>query len=427
MSNLFEQFQNHPLFQNLINKLDEIDKLLDIDSFDENQKESLLAYKQILTTININLRSKALPMVPKNVLDNLNAAIVNLSQTVLLNINSYPGQYTTLLDWYKRIPTLEKKSELKESFNSLIENFLSRQDKIEGRINAEIDNFQVKQEKQFENWENEKIKMQEEIDSLREQNNILKSQVEDFNTEIQEQQVKIDKMIATFQNTFNENTDDFEERFVNKETEYNDKIETLLSEQKNAADNTLAHLEKRKEEIEKLWGIIGKSATVGNASFVAEKHKEFADTMMWWTIGLMTIGLLFIGVATWKLFTGKYVYTDFVWKVITSAIILIPAFYCANISKRQRDREFQLRDFEIKTATLEPFMENMILDNVDATEQEINKDKVKLELTKAFFNHQFNLYDKNDDCVVLPKEMAKILNNLAKKCHLNVSIGDDKK
>ena len=72
-------------------------------------------------------------------------------------------------------------------------------------------------------------------------------------------------------------------------------------------------------------------------------------------------------------------------------------------------------------------MENMILDNIDTTGQEINKDKVKLELTKAFFNHQFNLYDKNDDCVVLPKEMAKILNNLAKKCHLNVNIGDDKK
>ena len=135
----------------------------------------------------------------------------------------------------------------------------------------------------------------------------------------------------------------------------------------------------------------------------------------------MFIGLAYIGVATWKLFQGTYVYTDFVWKVITSAVILVPALYCANISKRQRDREFQLRDFELKTAALEPFMENMTLESSSGEGDILNKDQVKLELTKSFFDQQFN--NKTNDCLLLPKELTKLLNTLAKKCNLNINVG----
>ena len=444
MNKLFEQFENHALFQTLANKLSFIEKSVNDDSYNEMEKESLLAYQQLLTIIKTNLSSKALPMVNKSVLDNLNTSISNLTNGVLTNINGYSTQYQSVMDWYKRIPTLEKKSEIKESYNSLIDNFLEKQERIEEKIKFEIDKFALKQEhlteltvkeiddfkskqnEQFDNWENEKTKMQEEIDSLREQNDNLKIQIKNFEAEIQNQQRKIDRIIDNFETTFKENSDDFEERFTNKENEYNNTINGLLTEQKSAADKTLSHLEKRKDEVEKLWGIIGKSATVGNASSKATEHKEFADTMMWWTIALMCIALTIIGVSTWKLFSGTYTYMSFVWKVITSAIILIPAFYCANISKRQRDREFQLRDFEIKIATLEPFMENMILENNCDNDTLINKDKVKLELTKIFFDKQFTSINSSNDCILIPKELAKILNTLAKKCNLNINIGDEK-
>ena len=42
----------------------------------------------------------------------------------------------------------------------------------------------------------------------------LKTQIENFEAEIQNQQRKIDRIIDTFETTFKENTDDFEERFV---------------------------------------------------------------------------------------------------------------------------------------------------------------------------------------------------------------------
>ena len=130
MNNLFEQFENHVLFQTLANKIDFIKNALQEDSYNESQKESMLAYQLLLVIIQANLSSKALPMVNQAVLDNLNNSISNLSAGILTNINGYPSQYNSVMDWYKRIPTLEKKSEIKESFNSLIESFLIRQDEI---------------------------------------------------------------------------------------------------------------------------------------------------------------------------------------------------------------------------------------------------------------------------------------------------------
>lgn len=140
---------------------------------------------------------------------------------------------------------------------------------------------------------------------------------------------------------------------------------------------------------------------------------------MWLVVFVLSITTII------DLCSGNFNYLHFMYKIIGSSVFLIPAFYCSNISKRHRDREFQLRDFEVKTAALEPFMENMILENASITNDEVNKDKIKLELTKTFFGQNFDS-SKSNDCILIPKEVAKILNTLAKQCNLNISLGDSK-
>lgn len=424
MSNLFEQYQSHEISQTIENKLSEINNALDNVSYNESQINSLQAFQQLILTIKANLMSRNLPLVPQNILNQLNAAIKNLSLNLLPNIDASYTQYQALMDWFKRIPTIEKKSEVKESLNQIIENFKNKQNKISEEINSEIVNFKSLQEEELNSWNDEKKSMQSEIEQLKQDKIKLEENVTSLSQKLLNQENKMNELISAFKNDYETNKADFEERFTNKEKEYDTKIENLLNEQKNAAKVIITHLEQRQDEVEKLWGIIGKSGTVGNASSKASEHKKFADTMMWWTIVLMCIALIIIAIATWKLFSGKYTYMSFVWKVLTSAIILAPAFYCANISKRQRDREFQLRDFEIKTATLEPFMENMFLVNENANSETINKDKVKLELTKIFFDKQFSNTNSQNDCILLPKEIVKILNSFAKKCNFNINLGD---
>ncbi len=117
MSNLFEQYQNHEISQTIENKLSEINNALGNVSYNESQINSLQAFQQLILTIRTNLMSRNLPCVPQNILNQLNVALKNLSLNLLSNIDTSYTQYQALMDWFKRIPTIEKKSEVKESFN----------------------------------------------------------------------------------------------------------------------------------------------------------------------------------------------------------------------------------------------------------------------------------------------------------------------
>lgn len=424
MLTLSDEYQKHFIKQTIENKLSEIENALKDKSYNENQINSLIAYQQLFIIIRTNLTSKNLPLVPTKILDQLNYAINCLSFDLLLSMDSSYHQYQDLMSCYKQIPTIEKKSEIKETLNQIIKNFYDEQTEISTTIESEIAKFKSLQEEEFNSWRIEKNAMQKEITSLREENDEIKNQIENFNQEIQEQKEIIAELIEKFKKDYSANSNNFKERFDNHVTDYNNKINELLSNKEMEADKTLNHLEKRKDEVEKLYGIIGQAAISGNSQNYANKAKKTADIMMGITLGIMIIVVLVLSITTFiDLYSGNFNYVHFIYKIVGSSILLVPALYCSNISKRHRDREFQLRDFEVKTAALEPFMENMILENT-GDEQNINKDMVKLELTKAFFDKQFQNSTNYNDYILIPKELARILNSVAKKCNLNITLGD---
>ena len=90
--------------------------------------------------------------------------------------------------------------------------------------------------------------------------------------------------------------------------------------------------------------------------------------------------------------------------------LLLPAWYCANIANKQRNREFQLRDFEIKTAGLEPFIENMKMVKYNEKDGEENKkDETKLELVKNIFQNDLDKKKVDDKNIIIPKDMLELL------------------
>ncbi len=422
MSTLSNQFNSHVLSQTINNKLNEIEKILESPNYNEQQKESVLAYQVLLRIILITLSSKSLPLVPRMILDNLNNSVANLSSNALSDINNYYSQYQNLMDWYNRLPHYEKKSEVKESFNTLITNFMKQQEVITDSVKNEISSFKERQQAVIKDWEMEKENLKNELNSLRQENIVLKKEINNFKNNISKQEEKLQSIVTTYERDFKSHIDTYDRAFLNKANENQATFENMLEEKESLSDKTLEFLNKRKDEVEHLWGIIGQSAISGNSQSYANKAKNLADIMMWVALGIMILVASILAITTvFDLFNGTFNYLHFMYKIIGSTIFLVPSFYCSNISKRHRDREFQLRDFEVKTAALEPFLENMNLENTSTNSDEISKDKIKLELTKSFFDKQFD--NGTNDCVLLPKEVSKILNTLAKKCNLNINLG----
>jgi hypothetical protein len=384
---LIEQFKNHPIHANLQAKLDEIAQQLENDSYSEDQKDSLLAYQLLLTNIKVVLSSKTAQLSPIVNLNELNQSIQSLNMAYCANLNGQPTLFNNIYVYLRKIPYFEKKSEIKQSFNQLIENFVKKQDEIKTRIDSEIQQFQQKQDEKFNDLDTKSQDFENTINNLKKESDGIQKGLEE-----------VDAATKLF--------------IVKTSEKYESQLNELKISFQEEANQTLSEMKQRKDDVEKLWGIIGKSATVGQSKSYADDAKSFADTMMWICVALMTIGLIFIGISTWKFFLQpEFNYIDFVGKVLVSAVVLIPALYCANISKLQRDREFQLRDFEVKVAALEPFMESMAMHN---TEDNTEKDKVKLELTKSFFDKQFAKTNKHNDSILIPKEFVKILRDFAK-------------
>lgn len=422
MSTLSNQFNSHVLSQTINNKLNEIEKILESPNYNEQQKESVLAYQVLLRIILTTLSSKSLPLVPRMILDNLNNSVANLSSNALSDINNYYSQYQNLMDWYNRLPHYEKKSEVKESFNTLITNFMKQQEAIADSVKDEINSFKERQQAVIKDWEIEKENLKNELNSLRQENIVLKKEINTFKNNISKHEEKLQSIVTTYERDFKRHIDTYDQDFLNKANENQATFENMLKEKESLSDKTLEFLNKRKDEVEHLWGIIGQSAISGNSQSYANKAKKLADIMMWVALGIMILVASILAITTvFDLLNGTFNYLHFIYKIIGSTIFLVPSFYCSNISKRHRDREFQLRDFEVKTAALEPFLENMNLENTSTNSDEISKDKIKLELTKSFFDKQFD--NGTNDCVLLPKEVSKILNTLAKKCNLNINLG----
>lgn len=423
MTTLSEQFNNHVLSQTINNKLNEIEKIVQNTSLNDQQKESAIAYQLLLQMVLTTLKTKSLPIIPKSILDNLNNSIINLSTNVLCDINSYYSQYQNLIDWYNRLPRYEKKSEVKESFNTLITNFVKRQDAVTVNIEQEIESFKEKQQNTINDWDKEKESLNQEINGLKQENINLKREIDLFKKNIAKQEERLQNIVTTYERDFKKHIDTYDQAFLNKTNEQQKSFDNLLSAKEDLSNKTLEFLEKRKNEVEHLWGIIGQAAISGNSQNYANKAQKLADKMMWVALGIMIIVALVLAITTVvDLISGTFNYLHFAYKIIGSTIFLVPSLYCSNISKRHRDREFQLRDFEVKTAALEPFLENMNLERSSITTNEISKDKIKLELTKTFFDKQFD--NGKNDCVLLPKEIAKILNAFAKKCNLNINLGN---
>ena len=67
MTTLSEQFNNHVLSQTINNKLNEIEKIVQNTSLNDQQKESAIAYQLLLQMVLTTLKTKSLPIIPKSI------------------------------------------------------------------------------------------------------------------------------------------------------------------------------------------------------------------------------------------------------------------------------------------------------------------------------------------------------------------------
>lgn len=398
----------HPIYKLLQQKLNDIDQELAKADIPNEVYDRLHIWKDLFSHVNMVLHTKRFPHVPKRLLDNLQNNISGFNINIAHNprlVNTI-ALYDGIMDAVNKIPLFFDKGTLGRGFTALLDSFNTQ-------IESSVLNFANERKKAIEDWEKEKATLQQDIKSLRNEKATLATELSSLRTAISTQQNLNQQVVATFQQEYKNLKQEQTEEFKKDKENFAKNIQKYEQEFKASSDNILTYLEGRKKDVEKLWGIIGQAAVSGQAQSYATKSYWFANIMM----GLC---LLFMGAACviiWKLTIVFLQHPEMlnanaiVLRVLSALILFAPAFYCANVAKRQRDREFQLRDFEVKTAALEPFMERM---KFTSNDQKNPKDTVKLDLAKTFFDKEFAKENKQHGDILLSADMIKGLDKLGK-------------
>lgn len=404
---------NDQIYQVIETKLNNIKDIKKENNLTDLNKNSICAYENILIYAKYVLENSVTPIVPSKILSNLQSNILNLHSQDVLNIDESSSTYSNIMADLSKIPVYNDKNITKAGIGKIIENFYHDKENIEDSISKEISSFRNFQEEEIEKWSKERENLENEINLLKKEKENLKEALNALSKTISSENTRLTDIILKFQSNYDAKMGEFQTSFEQIKAEMADDFNNFNGENKKRTDSLYAYMQGKQTEVERLWGIIGKASVSGNSQNYANRARKFAHTMTLLSLGIM-------GYAIWSLTdiahdffqtmtAEKTVQHNSIFlavRCVLNFIMFIPAWYCASIANKQRNREFQLRDFEIKTAGLEPFIENMKMLN---NGQGSKKDDTKLELVKDIFQNDLDKKKVDDGNIIIPKEIVKTI------------------
>lgn len=208
----------------------------------------------------------------------------------------------------------------------------------------------------------------------------LQNSIQQLDARINAEQQRLDQLVPTFEKQF---TDDQESRRaefnevrdkLQKEADDTTKVLTESADKINAelegkARETLEVVDSRREDVERLYGVITDTATAGAFNKEAGEQKKAADTWRRFAIGFgLAAALLAVGFIIWAGLdedAGDSV-GAIVAKVTATLAAAGIAAYAGRQSGRHREREEEAKRLELDLVALGPFLEDLGTDEQQA-------------------------------------------------------------
>lgn len=350
-----------------------------------------------------------------NIQSYVNSDIASPSSGYYGNI---PGQIDNIVAQLLYIPAVDKTT-AKQSLGQIISTYKKQNENIIEKIKQEKDGLEkevstLKQkvaglETQIKNKEQELITLAE---------NFKQQFTSSQNLRDQTARTKLDDTLQLWDEAGRK----YSEQIKNNEEEIQKKFDEKYEDLKQQTISIIEYMEGRQEEIKKIYGLVGEIVSCGEYKKYAQREHSFANITFWSAFILMCISAsVLIGAMTYDIFWQKsFSWISLLTKLPIAIILLLPASYMAIESRRHRNQEIALRDFEIKIANIDPYLKNIdfVESEREATGQAIQEGcktarDLKIELAKEFFGKR---EVKDTDNIVIPKDMIELLDKFMSLC-----------
>lgn len=326
-------------------------------------------------------------------------------ETIQESLASVVGNYKRqLTNLEKKVVKYESQIEKYEKDITNLSNAIEKQQTIIEGFSQQFSDAQIKRDTDF-------------TDKITEYNQKNSSNQELIKREWHKMQ---EAFTLKAKNIFDEFADDTTEKEgewgkikENFDTEFQHLKDDLSLKTKKAVDE----ITQRNEEVEKLYGLFGKNVTCGNF----KKHADNETFVIWVLyIGAFCIilkGALFImhGIQVDYELHKMVNWVDILARIPIVFVLYAPALYLALEAKKRHNRQIELRDFELKIASIDPYLKN--IDFVESRREQENPDKlsardVKLELAKDLFST--NKKHSKSDNLIIPKDVIEFMEQISK-------------
>ena len=350
-----------------------------------------------------------------NIQSYVNSDIASPSSGYYGNI---PGQIDNIVAQLLYIPAVDKTT-AKQSLGQIISTYKKQNENIIEKIKQEKDG------------------LEKEVAALRQEINVLETQVnskkielstlaEDFNKQFKSAQNSRDEVSQTRLCNTLQLWDDagkkYSERIKQSEENiqksFDEKYEDLEKQTKSIIDD----MKEKQEEIKKIYGLVGDMVSCGEYKKYANDEHRTANIMFWTSFCLFCAAAVVMIIATIceLLNDGDFSWWSVLTRLPVAVVILLPAFYTAIESRKRRNQEIALRDFEIKIANIDPYLKN--IDFVETEREKLGQPlpegiktarELKIELAKEFFSAR---QVKDTDNIIIPKDMIELFEKIMSFC-----------
>lgn len=404
------------ILQTLLDKITEIESQIKADDFVDDSS----LYNKLITTLK----------VLENRLKTQNSLLFDIPNIT----NSIQNNLNNLFSYTKSFGDSKNKIYIKninDTLNAIIPIINTIPVTLKGEtatnLNKILQDFENSNTTIIEELKKEKAILETQLTELKTQVSTLEKRIETKNTELDNISSNQQNQFSAAQekrlNDFSDKIKEFENSFNEQKNDQSNNYSTTFDNLKSEAENKLKLMEDIKAKIEQIYSIVGQEAIVGSQKAYADKAGIFANRLFFTSIALM---LAFAVVVIWPVieatcnsiivFDPSKTFSNLNWNILLcrlpiAALLLLPAVYMANESKKQRDKENKYRELEIKMAAIEPYFNNICEKCKDANTQLPEKDAVKLELAKQLLIPTTTSSDKN---VIIPTDVSELIENILK-------------
>jgi len=238
-----------------------------------------------------------------------------------------------------------------------------------------------------------------QLDSLSNAIGQGKTRLEENDKAISQQKTRLDQSIAEYQKQFSEaqekrtkdfaevqkkNSDEFlkqgklfETQFADTGTQRKQEYETFFTTVRKRSDEHADFLQKREEEVKRIFNVIGNVAVAGDYKNTAERERRVANWLRGIALGLM-LAMAAVAAATFlhSLSDKQIDWKLFGFRLGTTLILAVPALYAAQESAKHREREKLNRKLHLELSAIDAYLELLPIDQ---------RQQIKAKLTERFF------------------------------------------